>query len=62
MATVTIEKPVETRKYDDIRRLVDGPDNLKAGFTSVLAARMSRWADRYAAYQMGTDHWKDVRI
>ncbi len=58
MTTVTIEKPVETGRYDDIRRLVDGPDPIKRGFFVTL----TRWADRYAAYKLADPHWDDVRF
>jgi len=61
MATITIEKPVESGKYDEIRRLVDGPDPNERGFFGKLAGRMSRWADRYAAYQMETLNLEDPR-
>jgi hypothetical protein len=62
MATITIEKPVESGKYDDIRRLVDGPDTIKRGFLGELAGGLSRWADRYAAYKLEAPYWDDVRF
>lgn len=62
MATLTIEKPVESGKYDEIRRLLDGPDPTKRGFLVTLSGRLSRWADRYAAYKLESPNWDDVRI
>ena len=62
MATITIEKPVESGKYDEIRRLVDGPDTIKKGFVGMLAGSLSSWADRYAAYKLESPYWADVRF
>lgn len=62
MATITIEKPVASGKYDEIRRLVDGPDSNKEGFFGTLAVKLSRWADRYAAYKLEDPYWDDVRF
>jgi hypothetical protein len=62
MTTITIEKPVESGKYDDIRRLVDGPDTIKRGFFGELAVRLSSWADRYTAYKLESPYWDDVRF
>jgi hypothetical protein len=63
MATVTIENPVESGKYDDIRRMVDGPDIIKRGFFSKLAgSRLGRWAEQYAEYQLETRYRNDVRL
>jgi len=58
MVTTTIEKPVEIGKYDDIRRLVDGPDTTKKG----LSGKLSDWAERYAAYKLADPFWSDVRF
>jgi hypothetical protein len=62
MVTTTIERPVESGKYDEIRRLVDGPDTTERGFFGRLAAKMSRSADRYAAYKLADPYWDDVRF
>lgn len=62
MATITIEKSVDSGKYDEIRRLVDGPDPVKRGFFGKLAGGVTRWADRYAAYKLESPYWDDVRF
>lgn len=62
MTTITTERPVETGKYDEVRRLLDGPDTIKRGFVGELAGRLSRWADRYAAYKLESPYWDDVRF
>ena len=62
MVTITTERPVERGKYDEIRWLVDGPDTIKRDFFGMLAGKMSRWADRYAAYTLADPYWRDVRF
>lgn len=62
MATIIIEKQVERDNYDEIRRLVDGPDTMKRGFFVTLADKVSRWADCYAAYKLEDPYWDDVRF
>jgi hypothetical protein len=62
MVTTTIEKPVESGKYDDVRRLLAGPDTIEKGFFGRLAHRVTGWADRYAAYKLVDPYWDDVRF
>jgi len=63
MATIAIEKPVERDNNDEIRRLVERPDKVKAGFFSKLAGRwLGRWAERYAEYLLETRYRNDVRL
>ena len=63
MATITIEKPVENGKNDEIRRLVDGPDTIKRGFfNKLVGSKLGRWAEQYAEYQLGTRYRNAVRL
>jgi hypothetical protein len=59
----TIEKPEHNENADVMRRLVDRPDKLKAGFFGKLTGSwLGRWAERYADYQLETRYRNDVRI
>jgi hypothetical protein len=63
MAKLTIEKPELSVNSGAIRRLVQQPDKIKAGFFSKLAgSRLGRWAERYAEYQLETRYRNEVRL
>jgi hypothetical protein len=62
MVTTTIEKSVDNENYVETRRLVEGPEKVKACFFSKLAGSwLTRWAERYAEYLLETRYRDEVR-